>query len=227
MTILDIHRNIKIEADKNAINIGLSGCPSFTPDEIDYWFNSALISKVSTKFTGNNPLQQPFESSSKRITDLETLVETSNGLVANVTAGTNRLTIQNFSNNKQRMFFVSAILRFGSSQLANVHLLSHDQVKRFIETHDNIPWIPEPVAVLEDDNLIIYYDSISMTAPFSLDLTYLRFPSRISNTTPNTDYTDIPEYMIYEVITLAAVKMLENIESPRVQTSPAQVQISE
>ena len=36
MTVLEAHIAFKIEADKNAVNIGISGCPSFLPEEIDY-----------------------------------------------------------------------------------------------------------------------------------------------------------------------------------------------
>ena len=34
MTVSEAHIAFKIEADKNAVNIGMSGCPSFLPEEI-------------------------------------------------------------------------------------------------------------------------------------------------------------------------------------------------
>ena len=66
MTIIEAHIAFKIEADKNAVNIGISGCPSFLPEEIDYWLYTAYLNKVSTKFTGNNALRTAYEGSSKR-----------------------------------------------------------------------------------------------------------------------------------------------------------------
>ena len=54
MNISELHIAFKIEADKNAVNIGMSGCPSFLPEEIDYWLYTAYLSKIATKFTGNN-----------------------------------------------------------------------------------------------------------------------------------------------------------------------------
>ena len=56
MTVLEAHIAFKIEADKNAVNIGISGCPSFLPEEIDYWLYTAYLSKIATKATGNNTL---------------------------------------------------------------------------------------------------------------------------------------------------------------------------
>ena len=46
MTVLEAHIAFKIEADKNAVNIGISGCPSFLPEEIDYWLYTAYLSKL-------------------------------------------------------------------------------------------------------------------------------------------------------------------------------------
>ena len=43
MTVLEAHIAFKIEADKNAVNIGISGCPSFLPEEIDYWLYTAYL----------------------------------------------------------------------------------------------------------------------------------------------------------------------------------------
>lgn len=65
MTVLEAHIAFKIEADKNAVNIGISGCPSFLPEEIDYWLYTAYLSKIATKVTGNNTLRIPFECNIK------------------------------------------------------------------------------------------------------------------------------------------------------------------
>ena len=80
MTIQDLHIAFKVEVDKNAINIGISGSPSFLPEEIDHWLYTALLNKISTKFTGNNQLSTPFEGSVKRVSDLEGLVHTDKGV---------------------------------------------------------------------------------------------------------------------------------------------------
>lgn len=227
MTTLEAHKLFKIEVDKNAIGIGISGSPSFVAREIDHFLNSALISLISNKFTGNNALQAPFESMVKRVEDLEKLVKTDKQLSLLIDADTNRLILSNYTNSGNRMLYVSSMLRFGSGKLANVRLLSHDSVKRFIETHDNLPWVPEPAATIENDNMHIYYDRVDMVAPFTLDLTYIGYPLLFRSDSPDAPMSDLPEHMYREVITKAANSAIENIESPRGQTHAAQVQSAE
>lgn len=234
MTVTEAHIAFKIEVDKNANNIGMSGSPSFLSEEIDYWLYSALLSKISTKFTGNNPLRTPFEGASKRITDLEGLVTTDRGIPLLPEANTNRVRLTNFKGavthgsdvQAKRMFFVSAILYF-SDTATTVNLISHENADRFLKTYNNHPWIEVPVAVLEKDELFIYIDPDKMKSPFSLDLTYLAYPKRINHLDITSDMADIPEYMQYEVIKLAADMAIENIESPRVQSHPSYITISE
>ena len=97
MTVSEAHIAFKIEADKNAVNIGMSGCPSFLPEEIDYWLYTAYLSKIATKFTGNNTLKSPFESTIKRLADLEGLVRTDKGITLLSETESNRLTMNNLN----------------------------------------------------------------------------------------------------------------------------------
>lgn len=239
MTITESHIAFKIETDKNANNIGMSGCPSFLPEEIDYWINSAYLISVSRKFTGNNPLQTPFERNNKRIADLEKLVKVDKGITLASEADTNKLIMHDFTSNivvgsdeqEKRMFFISGILKFktrtGANANAVVQIINHDQANNFLETYANKPWIENPVAVLEDNSLILFVDRDLMSGPFVLDLTYLAYPNRINHLDITTGMDQIPEYMQYEVIKLAADMAIENIESPRTQTHPQYLSISE
>lgn len=234
MTVTEAHIAFKIEVDKNANNIGMSGCPSFLPEEIDYWLNSALISKVSTKFTGNNPLRTAFEGSSKRVADLEKLVKTDKSLDLLAEFNTNRLILNEFTSGvthgskaqEKRMFFINGLLRF-TGRSAWIQLISHENANKFLETYTNKPWIENPVAVLENDTLIIYVDKDLMVGPYELDLTYLAYPRIINNDDITSGMEEIPEYMQYEVIKLAADMAIDNIESPRTQTHPPFIQVSE
>ena len=229
MNVSELHIAFKVEADKNAVNIGMSGCPSFLPEEIDYWLYTAYLSKIATKFTGNNPTRIPFEGHNKRVADLEGLVRTDKGITLAINAADNRLIMNDFkskitvSNQVQdkRMYFLQGTLHFGTGKQANVKLISHTNAMRFLETYNNKPWIEEPVAIIEDNRLQIFVDKDIMTGPYSLDLTYLAYPRKINNEDITSGMDEIPEYMQYEVVKLAADMALENIESPRVQTHPA------
>ena len=235
MTIAEAHIAFKVEADKNAVNIGMSGCPSFLPEEIDYWLYTAYLSKIATKFTGNNTIQTSFEGNAKRVADLEGLVRTDKGLTLLSETTNNRLTLNDFKSSikygsdtqDKRMYFIQGTLHFGS-KLANVKLISHENALRFLETYNNKPWIEEPVAILEDNKLIVFVDRDLMTGPYTIDLTYLAYPRKINNQDITSTLDEIPEYMQYEVVKLAADMAIENIESPRTQTHPQYVaQLSE
>ena len=221
MTRSESHIAFKIETDKNAINIGMSGSPSFLPEEIDYWLYTALLSKIATKFTGNNTIQAPFEGAVKRVSDLEKLVKTDTN-IATTQGDNNSCSIASFTNNGERMYYVSAVLHDNTGKDAVIKLISHVNADNFKQTYCNHPWIEHPVCVLEDDSLTVYYDSDLLTGPFTLDLTYVSKPAKI-NSSSNTVMDEIPEYMQYEVIKLAADMAIENIESPRVQTHPQYV----
>lgn len=236
MTVSDAHIAFKIETDKNAVNIGMSGCPSFLPEEIDYWLYSAYLVKVATKFTGNNSLQTPFEGSVKRIADLEGLVRVDKGLTLLSESTSNRLTMSDFKSSitygdtaqDKRMYFIQGVLHFGSSKLANVRPISHQQALNFLETYNNKPWIEEPVAILEDNKLIVFVDRDLMIGPYTIDITYLAYPRKINNLDITSTLDEVPEYMQYEIVKLAADMAIENIESQRVQTHQSYVtQLSE
>lgn len=236
MTVPEAHIAFKIETDKNAVNIGMSGCPSFLPEEIDYWLYTAYLIKIATKFTGNNNLQVSFEGNIKRVADLEGLVKTDRSITLLSEPISNRLTMNDFKSSvtyggeaqDKRMYFIEGILHFGNNKIANVRLISHEQARRFLETYSNKPWIEEPVAILEDNKLIVFVDRDLMIGPYTIDITYLAYPRKINNQDITSTLDEVPEYMQYEVIKLAADMAIENIESPRTQTHPPYVtQLSE
>lgn len=216
MTRDQLHIAFKIAMDKNSQSVAFGGCPAFLPDEIDYWLNQGLYQEINTKFTGNNPTKIAFEGSIKRTHDLENLIRTDNNVSATKEADTNRCFITNLFSGT-RMFFIDAVLNFDNNK-ANVKLVSHEIAQRFRKTHNNNPWIEEPVGVIQDNTLYVYYDSVAMNADsYSVDITYVKFPTKIEDL-PATGMDEIPEYMQFEIVNRAVELALEDIESKRVQT---------
>ena len=225
MTREQLHIAFKIAMDKNSQSIAFGGCPAFLPEEIDYWLNQGLYQEINTKFTGNNPSKIAFEGSIKRTHDLENLIRTDYKVVATKEANTNRCYIANLFSDK-RMFFVSAVLNFGDDK-ANVILINHNDSQKFKKTYNNNPWIENPVCVIEDNTLYVYYDDISMNADtYSVDITYVKYPTKIEDL-PSAGMDEIPEYMQYEVVNRAVELALEDIESRRVQTKVQLNQLDE
>lgn len=217
MTVSEIHKAFKVMMDKNAEAVAFGGCPAFLPDEIDLFLNQAFIEIISNKFTGQNVLQTPFEGSVKRIADLEALVKTDTDIALTLENDTNVLTMSNFSNDKQRMFYVNTVLHFNGNS-SNCVLVSHADSRKFLKTYNNDPWVDTPVSTLEDNTLKIMIDTYTMEAPYTIDLTYVSFPPVIDSTSPNTDITVVPDRVLYEVINRAVVIALENIESNRINS---------
>lgn len=217
MIVSEIHKAFKVIMDKNAEAVAFGGCPAFLPEEIDLFLNQAFIEIISNKFTGQNVLQTPFEGSVKRVADLEGLVKTDTAISLSLTSGTNVLVLDDFSNDKQRMFYVTSMLHFNNNSSTCI-LVSHDDARRFLKTYNNDPWIDTPVATLEDNTLKVMIDAYTMEQPYTIDITYVSFPPKIDYSTPTTDITVVPDRVMYEVINRAVVIALENIESKRTES---------
>lgn len=230
MTRADLHTAFKVVMDKNSQSTAFGGAPAFLDAEIDYWLNQALFQLVSTKFTGHNTLQQPFEGSVKRIQDLEKLVKTDKNISASLDEGTNRIVITNLLQNQAqgegRMFFVNAVIHWTQptnqdiikrKPAAVVQMIDHKIANKFLETYNNKPWIDTPVATIEDNSLQIYVDTASTQTPYTVDITYVKYPTKIENL-GSDGLVEIPEYMHYELINIAVQLALENIESRRIET---------
>lgn len=227
MTREQLHIAFKIAMDKNATNIAFGSYPAFLPEEIDYWLNQGMYQEISNKFTGNNSLQQPFEQTTKRVHDLEKLIVTKvavehNDITSNVCAFRDIF--------KDKMFFVDGVFRFGAKE-GNILLVSHDKAKKFRQTYDNIPYIPTPVATIEGNDLLVYYDPVSMKigdkdGKYYVDITYIKNPTKVEDLGEN-DMTEFPEYMQHEVVNRAVMLALSNIESQRTQTQSQINQLDE
>lgn len=206
--------------DKNAEAVAFGGCPAFLPAEIDLFLNQAYIEVISNKYTGTNVMQVPFEGSVKRISDLEKLVKTDYSVAVSFDSSSNVLTMDNFHNatgQNQRMFYVTAIVHFGNSS-TTCTLTDHDSARRFLKTYNNDPWVETPISTLQDNKLKVYIDTHSMATPYSIDITYVKFPSKIDSSTPSVIIDEVPDRVMYEVINRAVLIALENIESKRTET---------
>lgn len=221
MTRDELHIAFKIEMDKNSQSVAYGGCPAFLPEEVDYWLNKGYYDVLTTKFSGQNSTETAFEGSVKRTADLERLVKTDTNISVTLTEGTNQLVLNDLLNRKQnntgRMFFIQAILHWGTKS-AVVELVSHEIARNFVKTYNNNPWIEKPIATIQDNSLVIYIDPIEMTGTFTVDVTYVKHPTLITNLPSDTGLTEVPEYVQNEIVNKAVQLALDNIESQRIQT---------
>lgn len=218
----ELHIAFKIEIDKNGQATAFGGVPAFLPEEIDYWLNEAIVQEVNNKFTGNNSLRQPFESSVKRIDDLANLVKVD--ILGLESKDTNEListdTLTDY------MYFVSAFLNFDNEKAA-VQLVNHNTVSIFKQTYNNNPYIENPVATIDSTGFHIYYDTHTMQAnDYKLELIYVKYPTKVEDY-PEEGIDEFPDYMWYEIVNRAVVLALEDIESQRTQSKSQLNQVNE
>ena len=235
MTRDELHIAFKVELDKNSMSVAYGGCPSFIDSEIDYWINKGYYNLLMQKFTGGTSNEVKFEGDVKRMADFERLVRTDNELQLKVKPNSNCVYLDNLLNreynNRGRMFYVSSVLSWKKDNIqkdATIKLLDHTQIKNFIKTYNNNPWIENPVAVIENNTLYIYYDPISMEADeYTLSLTYIKHPCLINNLPSDSALSELPDQTWYEVINRGVQMALENIESQRIQTKTALIESEE
>lgn len=140
----------------------------------------------------------------------------------------------------KRLYFVSARLLWGLDQDAHeelhkpkdlireqigiktapVGLVNHNVAQKFLMSHNNHPYIPTPIATMEDDTLLIYVDPYKMLTTdnqYFLDLTYVKYPAVIDHTKPADTLDNLPDSVMDEVVNRAVLIALDNIEAPRTQ----------
>lgn len=235
MTRDELHIAFKVELDKNSNSVAYGGCPAFIDDEVDYWINKGYYALLMTKFTGGTENEVKFEGDVKRISDFDRLVRTDEQLTLTADTNTNCASLTDLLNrqtdNRGRMFYVSSIFHWiknGKDNCATVNLIDHTKVKKFIKTSNNVPWIDNPVGVIENNTLKVYYDPISMDADeYKLDLTYIKHPCLITDLPSDSSISELPDQTWYEVINKAVELALENIESQRFSTKFQLNKISE
>lgn len=208
--------------DKNSEAVAFGGCPAFLPEEIDLFLNQAYLEVVSNKFTGNNFTKAQFETTAKRVSDLQKLVKTDKAQnLVYPDSSSNVLILPNYFKDgltDQRMFYVDCVLHFGDKS-ATCTLIDHDKAGKFLQTYNNTPWIDNPVVVIEDNKLKMFIDPISMVADsYTADITYVKYPDKISYKNYNSYIEEIPEHVVNEIVDRAVLIALETIESKRVGT---------
>lgn len=87
-----------------------------------------------------------------------------------------------------------------------------------MNTTINLPWIDIPVCFIENNQIHVLIDSIKYKkAPKQLNVVYIKEPVKFvgDNTDANFELNDT---MAEELINLAIIIALENVESPRLST---------
>lgn len=232
MTIAEAHIEFRQAADR----LDSSTLPDLLVEQVDYLFNEAINRYTKTRYSGNNEFKMGFEEIQKRTEDLKTLVYTEFPTITIVTTETNVYKANLSSlytdealttpSTKEYWFFIrgrARVVKTGcTSTYVAIKLYQHDDLDDVMLDPFKRPFIDEVVGYFESGNL--YIITSSGTTIDKVKLSYIKKPIQVKYgtqyPTPSADIDfDLPEHTHKEIIQLAVVIALENIESKRLETA--------
>jgi hypothetical protein len=223
MTVSEMQLAVRLILDKSSS----FEYASFLSEELDFWLNEAQNRFIVQRMYGTNPKQERYDYSQKRIDDIRTLVVGSTAISLTASSlGTNvaEATLPATSATAPYMFYLNSTLynTGGTVALQTGDIITIDLLSRYLKDSINNPYIIRPL-------VLFYYNTVSKIAfvygdefvPTTCDLMYIKKPKKLVASTPGTYETttcELPEHTHREIVTICADLLIENIESPRVQT---------
>lgn len=172
----NIYERFLIEYDKANIT---SSYPSLTKHEAVALLNKAYTALISRKLTGNNPRKAPFELDIKAIEDLQPLVTTTT-VPKVATYGNNGIRNERVTElPDEMMYYLQSYVVDSNDNIHNVDLITHQMAQNFKVVANNVPWIENPVAYLENSCLHILADIDIFEEPLdplNVYITYIKIP---------------------------------------------------
>ena len=217
MTHNDILKKFLIEYDKANIT---SSYPSLTKVEIATILDKAYLALIAQKVTGNNQRKVPFEADIKSVEDLRPLVKQ----VENM-KDTDAMFLANnevaFIIPSDLLYTIGIRVQTNNNSTYNVDPVTHDLASKYKVTANNMPWLQQPVAYFENNQVRVLYDSYeydkyNTKKPIKCWTTYIKYPTKF--TTFEDEEFELNDSMANELVNLAIVFATEVTESPRLQT---------
>lgn len=230
MTIQEMHIEFKERLDKSAS----SSFPELLVEQVDLLLNNAIEKFVKLRYGRNNIYKAGVEEIQKRTDDLRTLVVTHYPQLATVTTEDNTVkaslttlysdeALTTLTTDKYQFFLngrVRTVKTGCTSSYNSVKLYNHDDINSVLKNPFKKPTFNEVIGYFEKGDLYLLTDGT-----FTIDkakITYLKkaavvkygslYPTPVSNVN-----CDLPEHAHTEVVDLAVLITLENLESIRTQ----------
>lgn len=216
MTGIQVNKALELELDK----IYNGSAPAFTEEEKNYFLNKAANQLIVRKFTGNNTLKAGFEANMKRIGDLMPYVVETVYEEPNNSTSPYEYTCEVGTKYEDILIPIAGSL-FIDSTYEPITFIKIEQLPKFTVSSNNVPWIENPVAAFMSNTILVCIDPIKYLnytgqAPLVV-LKYIREPNAI-DVSSELNIEPYTQSFLYETISLAAMLMLENIESSRTQS---------
>ena len=221
MSITDMHDEFRLLLDKG----GSFDAPAFMDTEIDAFFNISIEKFVSKRMFGNNVRGTAFEQDQKRRDDLRNLV---------TTAHTGFLAFDDDANKPNGLFVVlpgdyrhsineecilsGSSVGLSSSVRVGVKPITHDSYNKLVDDPFNKP---EALIVyrldFEGDRFEIIFGEGIIPADKGYVLRYIKNPATVS--IDDEIDCDLSSHTHKEIVRMAVLEALENVEQPRYQST--------
>jgi hypothetical protein len=215
MTRDEMHILFKQKLDKtNSLSY-----PSFEPEEIDLWLNEAIRMYVKNHYSGNNLFGTGVEETQKRTDDLRELVVESSLTAQGAGSKTNSqyYTLPSnywFSLSEEVSITYNDCNGNSTSDNAWVKAIQSGAYNTIIRDPFNKPNKTRVLRLMKEDTIEVIADSTTTLG--ALSLRYIKEPSEVSSTVD----CELASHTHPEIVDLATLIAIENIESPRAQTAP-------
>ena len=218
MAYNEIKTKFLIEYDKANVT---SSYPSLTDYEIATILDKAYLALIAQKITGNNIRRSGFETDIKSISDLQGLISTYDNSLGDTDVADN---VKSCDLPNDFLYFVGTTLKTDDMKpkLVVAKIINHDIAKKFFETIYNKPWVKTPLCFIENGELYIVKDPVEHNQFEYIHLEYIKQPEKFTNAN-NTSFNNSATFecsdsMAEELVSLAIVFALENVESQRLGT---------
>jgi hypothetical protein len=226
MTVADMHYRFKIGLDK----VDSLSSPNFIPEEIDIFLNDAQDQFIAQRAFRNNHKREGVEETQKRTDDLRNIID-----------NFSTTTFTNNSDNKPNGVFITLPATYrhalqeeatvsyndctGTATTGNADVVptSHDRYNKIKRDPFNEPDEETVYRMGFESDLFELVSEANVTIT-NYSLRYIRIPQTIrygtQYQTPTTDVDcELSEHTHREIIALAVKNALEDIESPRYQST--------
>ena len=213
MTRDEMHSELKFLLDK----VDSSAAPLFLDVEMDKLLNIAQDKFITKRAFGNNPRRTTFEEDQKRRDDLRNLIK--NDIISpnDFSSDNNKPNGLFFSLPEDYRHSINEEALLEGAGRISVKPITHDRYNKIMDDPFNKP---TENSVYRLDFSGDTHELISEGNVLEYHLRYISNPTEIGSTQDNeTQNCDLADHTHKEIVRMAVLEALENIESPRYQSS--------
>lgn len=232
MKVSEMHLQMNITLDK----LDSEAFSEILPEEKDIYLNNAQLDLIKLRYGLNNIYQKGFEQNQKRVDDLKNLVVSNfcETVKLDLVDDYNLFEVKLDSlyldeaheneSSFEYMFFIKGLAKVDYGNCSGYKKgiqVQQDDITSIALDPFNRPKSNEPNFYFENGNIYLWCSQDSSSDNFLL--TFIRKPLTISLEDDIT--SELPEYMHNEIVQLACDRVLEDLESPRVNSHQKQLNI--